>query len=613
MKKWMTIALCLAMVLGSGCGAGDGNETAAKEEITAHTTTAEEVISMEGLTLLEQVSQAHSPKAAGDAAMENMICVSSKEMRGTHDAQFICANGKAYIVYEANNEMAGENGTYAGQYSALAVVDLNTFTLESVEKFAYGGQKYANTNITKGSAFVPRVIQKDEYTLRFFFANIIKDTGEYIYYVDYDLATATFDDEAYRLKIMTPEGEKPLTAELYIKLFRADGHACLDKYFGLYLFDIFEIGDTKYIALNNFETGQNSLAKFNDTYDCIEIVGNIGGVYDSVMTTESGIVQRADGTWMAILRNERGDKNYRFSYSEDGKVWSEPVSKDFLQNGTHSKPTLTRYGDYYFMGWNEYSREIFHLAYSKDGESWTPLYSFYAPTTFQYPEFEMYNGQMYFSVTTGSKEQICFGKLPIYERDGKIYIEEHTEGVEARFRSLEGFSLLSDSVQTNDSGTCFATYVKRDAEGVYFYGESKGYMTVDKLFFLLDTQGTANALDPNSSPSHLMFRFYTNVQVQATFAEGVRSYKKLSLCQGVEFFKREDADGTKVGIFIPYDAIQTVAPNASPVNGDVYVMVYGADGNSNNEYVPQLAGKTQKWDDPSTYAALTESGEIKVK
>ena len=89
MKKWMTIALCLAMVLSTGCGAGSGNETTAREETTVPATAAEEVISMEGLTLLEQVSQAHSPKAAGDAAMENMICVSSKEMRGTHDAQFI--------------------------------------------------------------------------------------------------------------------------------------------------------------------------------------------------------------------------------------------------------------------------------------------------------------------------------------------------------------------------------------------------------------------------------------------------------------------------------------------------------------------------------------------
>ena len=61
------------------------------------------------------------------------------------------------------------------------------------------------------------------------------------------------------------------------------------------------------------------------------------------------------------------------------------------------------------------------------------------------------------------------------------------------------------------------------------------------------------------------------------------------------------------------EPVRVVAPNASPANGDVYVMVYGADGNSNNEYVPQLAGKTQKWDDPSTYAALTESGELKAR
>ena len=101
--------------------------------------------------------------------------------------------------------------------------------------------------------------------------------------------------------------------------------------------------------------------------------------------------------------------------------------------------------------------------------------------------------------------------------------------------------------------------------------------------------------------------------VPSAFAEGERSYKNLSRFPGVEFFKREDADGTKVGIFVPYEAIQTIAPNAAAVNGDVYVMVYGADGNSGNEYVPQLAGKTQKWDAPSTYAALTKSGELKAR
>ncbi len=569
---------------------------------------------MNGMTLLEFVSEVHSPKAAGHAAMAEMLCISTAEMKGTHDAQYVFANGKAYIVYEANNEMAGDLETYEKEYAALAIVDIDSFTVENVEKFAYGNQVYANVTLPKGSAFVPRVIRKDENTLRFFFSNIVKDTSAYIYYVDYYLATDTFAENAYRLQIMTSRGEEDFSAEVYAELFRADGHECLDGYMGHYLFDIFDIGNTKYIALNNFHCGQNSLAKFNDTYDCVEIIGNIGGVFDNIKTTESGIVQLKDGTWMAILRNETGDKNYRFSYSKDGKTWSLPRSEDFVKNGTTSKPTLARFGEYYFMGWNEISRSLFHIAYSLDAKTWKTLYSFYAPTTFQYPEFNMHNGQMYFSVTTGSKEQIWFGKLPIYENDGNFYIEETKDNVKAFFDGINDYTSLCSAVQTNSDGTIWDTYVKRDADGIYFYAETDGNFVTDKLFFLLDTTGTATTLSATASPDNLMLRIYGNsIQIQSVYEAGKRGYKPLSSYPDVQFFKIHENSKNKFGVYIPYAAISEIAPFCTKVdaNSGLYIAVFGACGNK--EYVPALYGQTVVWKNPTTYVVCNPDGSITTK
>lgn len=579
-------------------------------------TDAKDPEGVEGMTLLEFVSEAHSPKAAGDKVMQGMIRITSDEMKGTHDADHIYVNGKVYAAYEANNEKPGDPGTYEKEYAALAIIDLENFTVDSIEKFAWGEQVYSNVTMLKGSAYVPRIIRKDENTLRFFFSNNAVDASSgYIYYVDYDIATTAFDDSAYRLKIMTPNGAVDFSAEVYAALFRADGHVCDDSTIGHFLFDIFDVGDTKYIALNNFRGAQNSLAKFNDTYDCVEIIGNIGGSYEDHRTTESGIVQLKDGTWMSILRDHAGDKRYSFSYSKDGTEWTYPAYEDFMPTGYTAKPTLDRFGDYYFMGYHDLSRGLFHIAYSLDAKNWTVLYSFHSPTTFQYPKLAIYEGQMYISATMGEKESIWFGKLPIYEKDGNLYIvEEHSE-FEQSFNDLSEFTVLYDGVQTNDSGTTFGTYIKRDGEGVYFYAESDGKMIDDKLIFLLDTVGTATKLSATTSPDNLMFRFYGNSHVQSVYAEGTRGYQEIATFNNVKFFKREYKDGTKIGLFLPYSAITEIAPfaTAATADSDLYVAVYGADASSGKEYFPTIAGTKIKYSNTTTYALFTPSGEITAR
>ncbi|MBQ8835970.1 MAG: hypothetical protein IJ002_00505 [Clostridia bacterium] len=569
---------------------------------------------IDGMTLLEFLSDKHSPKAAADAVMaENMIKISTDAMKGTHDAQYVFVDNKAYVVYEANDVKAGDLGTDPAEYCTLVIVDLETFEVESVEKFAYSQQVYANETLPVGSCFVPRVIHKDEETLRMFFASQYTDRQAITYYVDYDIASGSFDKNVYRLNLKTADGTVEFTPEAYIELFRAEGRECKDATRGAYLFDIFDIGDTKYIALNLFNGGLNSLAKFNDTYDCIEIIGNIGSMTDSVLTTENGIMQLKDGTWMAILRNERGDYNYLFSYSKDGTNWTTPAAEDFVKHGTNSKPILAKFGDYYIMGYNEYTRGLFHIAYSFDAKNWKTIYSFYAPTTFQYPEFDLCNGQMYFSVTMGNKEEIWYGKLPICEKDGNFYIEETADAAEEMFADLTDFTSVCD-VQTSSS-TTWQTYVKRDTNGVYFYAETNGEFVEDKLFFLLDTQGTATSLGSDVSPDHLMFRICGNaVQVQSVYAEGTRGYKPLALYGDVKFFKRTDSSGTtKVGIYLPYTAITDIAPYATFANtaDDLYIAVYGAHGS--REYVPTICEQTIVWKNPSTYVIFTSDGTLKAR
>ena len=204
MKRFRICFCCIGMILClliSGCAADGGPSDTSQPKTTDKTTetTAEEMPKdpaeempkdpaedeLKGLTPIEELSENHSPKAAADKVMQSMIRISSDEMKGTHDAQYVFANGKAYVVYEANNEKAGDPGTYEKEYSALAIVDLKSFTVESIEKFAYGQQEYSNVKLLKGSAFVPRVIRKDENTLRFFFSNIaVSGSSGYIYYVD---------------------------------------------------------------------------------------------------------------------------------------------------------------------------------------------------------------------------------------------------------------------------------------------------------------------------------------------------------------------------------------------------------------------------------------------
>ena len=123
---------------------------------------------------------------------------------------------------------------------------------------------------------------------------------------------------------------------------------------------------------------------------------------------------------MAICRNDRG--NYHFTTSPDGRKWTAGKEMPFVPNGSNSKPTFDKFGDTYYLGWqdaeliNNQRRTIFNLDISRDGKTWERKYRFESEKSFQYPAFHEGDGAIWLSVTQGDtdpsrKERIMFGRL----------------------------------------------------------------------------------------------------------------------------------------------------------------------------------------------------------
>ena len=70
---------------------------------------------------------------------------------------------------------------------------------------------------------------------------------------------------------------------------------------------------------------------------------------------------------MAICRQDGGNGNYTFTTSRDGKSWTAHEHRDFVSNGSSSKPTFDRFGGVYYLGWQEatqingVSRSVFNI------------------------------------------------------------------------------------------------------------------------------------------------------------------------------------------------------------------------------------------------------------
>ena len=360
---------------------------------------------------------------AGDQVLERLIPVTGKQVKGAHDAEMVLLNDHAFIVAEVNDTRAGESAGWPEIYCAMSIVDLTSLKVEAVIPFARSSQKYENETLPVGACFVPRILQHDENTLRCFFAS--EQPGKrqaQTWYIDFDIPARAFENKIHKVKLKTAAGTFDMQPQSFHTDAVADGFRKPAKDFGLYLFDSFKNwGNQTYIAINNFAGKQNALARITDQHDTIEVLGHYNEP-QSAQLSESAINRLSDGTWMAICRNDGGDRNYYFTTSQDGHNWTVGAPIPAVPNGTNSKPTFDKFGEVYYLGWQEatriegVNRSVFNIDVSRDGKTWQRKYRFETPHSFQYPAFAEYEGAIWLCVTQGDsspsrKERIMFGKL----------------------------------------------------------------------------------------------------------------------------------------------------------------------------------------------------------
>ena len=288
------------------------------------------------------------PALAGDIVMQRLVRVSAPQVKGAHDAEFVCVDDRAYIV-EHDNDATPGHGAGAAMYCVLTVLNLKTLSVEKTHLLAKAGQAFANVTLPEAQVFVPRIVRKDEHTLRTYFCS--KSASELTWYRDFDLRTQSFEGSIHKAKLKTAGG----TFDMEPRHFHADAAAQGFKKpavnHGLYIFDSFKEFDGKrYVALNNFPGKQNALAVLHDDFTTFEVIGHYNEP-QSQQLSESAVNRLPDGTWMAIVRNDAG--NYHFTTSQDGKTWTTAEPKPFVPNGLNSKPTFDKFGGVYYLGWQE--------------------------------------------------------------------------------------------------------------------------------------------------------------------------------------------------------------------------------------------------------------------
>ena len=363
------------------------------------------------------------PVKAADKVLEGLINTSAAEVKGAHDAEFVIVGDRAYVVATTNNVKPGEAAAWDFCHVALSVVNVQAMKVERYEVFAESAQRFDNETLPTGACFVPRILRKDEHTLRCFFASEAPGMRQaQTWWRDYDLKSQAFEKGIHKARLKTAAGTFDFQPEPFYKDAVAQGFTGVAKDYGMYLFDSFKVFDGRtYVALNNYPGGQNALAMVNDGMDTFEVLGHYNAP-GTMTLTESSVNRLPDGTWMAIVRQERGNHNYTFTTSKDGREWTANEPRSFVPNGAASKPTFDCFNGVYYLGWqestqvNHVNRSVFNVDVSTNGMHWTRKYRFATDKSFQYPSFHQYQGRIYLTVTQGDtdatrKERIMFGRL----------------------------------------------------------------------------------------------------------------------------------------------------------------------------------------------------------
>jgi len=385
---------------------------------SAFTLYAEEKVSTE-LKKPSLIPAGWNAALAGDQVMNRLVRVSAPQVKGAHDAEFVCVRERAYIV-EHDNDVQPGHGAGRHMYCVLSIVNLKTLKVEKTIPMAKSEQIFANVTLPAGACFVPRILKLNGQTLRCYFASEDGARREaQTWYRDFDLHTQMFEGGIHKVKIKTAAGVFDMQPQHFHADAVAQGFKKPAKAFGLYLFDSFKQFDGKtYVAINNWPGKQNALAVAHDDRVTFEIVGHFNEP-QSQQLSEAAVNRLPDGTWIAICRNDGG--NYHFTSSADGVTWDVAKEMPFVPNGLNSKPTFDKFGGVYYLGWQEATRirgcnrSVFNVDISLDGKTWERKYRFETPESFQYPTFHEHDGVIWLSVSQsdhkGSTDRIMFGKL----------------------------------------------------------------------------------------------------------------------------------------------------------------------------------------------------------
>ena len=78
------------------------------------------------------------PVLAGDVVMRRLVNTSAPQVKGAHDADFVCVGERAYVVAEANDLKGGGDRGWPFIYATLSIINMKTLQLEQVIDFAKG-------------------------------------------------------------------------------------------------------------------------------------------------------------------------------------------------------------------------------------------------------------------------------------------------------------------------------------------------------------------------------------------------------------------------------------------------------------------------------------------
>ena len=365
------------------------------------------------------------PKAEADKALNRIVKVTATDdiVKGAHCADMVLTGNHAYIVYMANDVRAGEHPEWHELYAAMSIVNLETLQVEAIIPFVHSEQSFDNERLLPGAIMGERILQKDERTLRCWFEST--DPGvrqSQVYFIDFDIPSRTFSKTIHRMLIKTSGGAFPMQPFYFYQDAWNHGLRKKPADFGICLADSFKEIDGKiYVNVHNFPGMHNALGVMNNTLDTVEIVGHFFEP-QKLNLSEVAFNRLPDGTWMAIIRQNGGNRNYAFAFSADGKTWEPAKFMDFVPNGTSSAAIFERFNGVYYLGWqestriNNVTRSVFNIDVSTDGKTWERKYRFETEKSFQYPAFRLHNGRIWLAVTQGDtstsrKEYIMFGVL----------------------------------------------------------------------------------------------------------------------------------------------------------------------------------------------------------